>query len=76
MAPYCGLMVVFFDDLQNAFLMEDGEFESVSCGDAVFTLVKKETLINELSHRDLEYYQPLIAELEKVHNECLVALNG
>ncbi len=67
---------MFFDDLENAHLMEDNSFESVSYGDAVFTLVKKNTLINELAHRGLEYYKPLINELEKVSDSCLIALDG
>ena len=73
---YTGLMVMFFDDFENAYLAENEPFEKVSYGDAVFTLVKKETLIDELNTRNGSKYLPLIYELEKVSNSCLIALDG
>lgn len=73
---YTGLMVMFFDDFENAHLMEDDGFHQVSYGDAVFTLVRPKNLIMELCNRDKEKFAPLIQELEKVRESVLIALDG
>lgn len=48
---FSSLPVVFFSDLDHAELAEDG-FTKVSYGDAEWTLVYAQDLIDELENRD------------------------
>ena len=67
--------VVFFTDLKNFELEEQG-FNDVSYGDAEYTLVYAETLIDELENRDDMTLEPLIEELRAVPENVFVALRG
>lgn len=69
------LKVVRFNTLKNADLF-DGTFDSVSYGDAAFTLVGSAVLIAELEEQDDESLAPLIKELSQIPEGVYVALDG
>ena len=69
------ISVVFFHDLKHADLEEEG-FHGFSYGDAEWTLVAPDAVIDELENRGNKSLQPLIDELEKVPRHILIAFRG
>lgn len=67
--------VVFFSDFEHAHLNENG-FTKVSYGDAVYTLVQADALVNELIDRLDAELMPLITELQSIPPSFLIALDG
>lgn len=71
--------VIHFADLENASLLyesQDGNFYSVSYGDAEMTLVYPSDLVSELQDREDDTLIPLIQELSSIPDGIFVALNG
>lgn len=71
--------VIHFIDLENAPLLDesqDGNFYSVSYGDAEMTLVHPNHLVSELKDREDDTLIPLIQELSSIPEGVFVALNG
>lgn len=71
--------VIHFDDLDNAQLLhesQDGNFYTVSYGDAQMTLCYPDDLIGELKDREDDTLVPLIEELATIPDDVFVALNG
>lgn len=68
------MQVVLFTDLEHSELYD--MFETISHGDAEYTLVKPEALIQEIEATGDETLEPLVAELKQVPEGVLVALDG
>ena len=70
------LSCVRFGTFENASVMNDEHFNEVTTGDAVWTLVGPQILIDELEGRDDSVYAALIAELKTMPPNVCVALDG
>jgi len=70
------IAAVPYDDLEHCDLYQDA-FETFTMGDAVYTLVSPQVLIDELEYAGYPEYTPLIRELEDYSNSStLIAFNG